>query len=185
MDAGLVRLHVSLQTESLVAAGDEETWGVREWLAPTVTLTSEGPFQLRVNLPVPARWMRQTEVFLRAVTADGIDVKVFSVLPEGDVRDEDYPLRALETMVERMNVVRERHDRGRVLLRGYRPPEGIRCPTCPDRARCMERSHSLRLGADLTLRLCPATREWDTQFMVGWREAAITEAALLALDYRW
>jgi len=185
IDAGLARMHVSLQTESLIAAGSEQRWGIPPWLGPTVELASGGAFRLRVNLPVPADTLPQAEAFLHAVTSVGIDVKVFAVLPEGEVREEEYPLDRLEEMVERVNDSRREGDRGSVLLRGYRPPEGVRCPTCPDRSRCMEQSHSLRLGADLTLRPCLATRGWDSSFDLGSAQGTVTEAALLALDYRW
>lgn len=185
MEAGLARMHVSLQTESLIGAGSEERWGIPSWLAPTVDLASGGAFRLRVNLPVPSDTMPQAEAFLHEVTTSGIDVKVFAVLPEGEVREEEYPLHQLEAMVERINVARQGEERGSVLLRGYRPPEGVRCTTCPDRPRCMEQSHSLRLGADLTLRPCLATRGWDSSLDRESIDESVTQAALLALDYRW
>jgi molybdenum cofactor biosynthesis enzyme MoaA len=185
LEAGIARMHVSLQTESLIAAGDEQRWGIPPWLVPTVDLASSGAFRLRVNLPVPADTMAQAETFLHDVTEVGVDVKVFAVLPEGQVKEEEYPLDRLEGMVERINAARAGAERGSVLLRGYRPPEGVRCPTCSDRPRCMEQSHSLRLGADLTLRPCLATRQWDSSFAGASVEQNVREAALLALDYRW
>lgn len=185
LDAGIARIHVSLQTESLIGAGSEERWGIPDWLAPTVDLASAGHFRLRVNLPVPAHTMPQAEAFLYDITASGIDVKVFAVLPEGEVREEEYPLADLEAIVERVNSSRQGEERGSVLLRGYRPPEGVRCSTCPDRPRCMEQSHSLRLGADLTLRPCLATRGWDSPLDRESLDESVTTAALLALDYRW
>lgn len=185
MDAGLTRMHVSLQTESLIGAGSAERWGIPDWLAPTVDLASRGAFRLRVNLPVPADTLTQAERFLHEVTATGIDVKVFAVLPEGEVRGQQYPLDQLEALVMRVNETRNADDQGSVLLRGYRPPEGIRCGTCPDRDRCMEQSHSLRLGADMILRPCLATRIWDAPLNGQSIDENVTNAALLALDYRW
>jgi hypothetical protein len=49
----------------------------------------------------------------------------------------------------------------------------------------MEQSHSLRLGADLVLRPCLATRHWDAPLRASAINESVTEAALLALDYRW
>jgi GTP 3',8-cyclase len=183
--AGLHRMHVSLQTESLIAAGTRDHWGIPPWLAPTVRLASEERFRLRVNLPCPADTLEQAERFLYEVTTVGIDVKVFSVLPEGEVRDAPYPLADLEALVDRVNADAKGTGRGSVLLRGYRPPAGLRCGTCLDRDRCMEQSHSLRLGADLALRPCLATRYWDSPLQMDAPDESVREAALLALDYRW
>jgi hypothetical protein len=114
------------------------------------------------------------------------DVKVFSVLPEGTTGNLPYPLTDLEEMVERVNQQRiAAKVSTQVFLRGFRPPSGVRCPTCPDLDRCKEQSHSLRLGADLMLRPCLATRGWDMPMNEAAIEDNILEAALLALDYRW
>ena len=181
---GLRRLHVSLQTEPLEDAGMGGEWGIPDWLMPTVDRAADGEFKVRFNLPVPADCLGRAERFLAVLTARGVDVKVFSILPEGELRAAEYSLAELGTVVERVN----RRNRGapgagEVFIRGFRPPTGIRCGTCPDFARCKEQSHSLRLGADLVLRPCLATRDWDSSFSVDDAEARIVEAAKLALDY--
>lgn len=184
--ANLTRIHVSLQTESLIEAGTVDRWDIPDWLVPTIDRANQGAFILRLNLPVPADCLSAAEDFLRLLAEHRCDVKVFSVLPEGTNRDDPYPFEALEEMVVRVNA--QRHQAkisGEVLLRGYRPPAGIRCPSCPDRERCKEQSHSLRLGADLVLRPCLATRGWDMVLRENDIEASVLEAALLALDYRW
>jgi len=188
MAAGIHRIHVSLQTESLEEAGSVDVWGIPEWLMPTAELAAEGAFSVRFNLPVPADALGTAEAFLRVLTARGIDVKVFSVLPEGDVREDAYPLGELGAIVERVNqhnVAARTESPGTVFMRGFRPPAGIRCSTCIDLPRCKEQSHSLRLGSDLRLRPCLATRRWDSDLDIANVDTSIREAALLALDYAW
>jgi GTP 3',8-cyclase len=183
-EAGLHRLHVSLQTEPLEDAGTGGHWGIPAWLMPTVERAAADTFRLRLNLPVPAGALATAERFLRLLTAQGVDVKVFSVLPEGDLRAEVYPLAALRAVVNRVNAA-QRSSSGRVLMRGFRAPSGLRCTTCADIDRCREQSHSLRLGADLVLRPCLATRAWDSTLVIDDLDASIRQAALLALDYQW
>lgn len=188
VEAGLHRLHVSLQTEPLVEAGRGGAWGIPEWLMPTVERSQGGSFSVRFNLPVPADALPEAEAFLYLLTSRGVDVKVFSVLPEGEMREDAYPLQDLEVIVDRVNeanAVSGVHGCGSVFIRGFRPPAGIRCGKCQDFARCKEQSHSLRLGADLMLRPCLATRSWDSPLDFNHLDNSITEAALLALDYRW
>jgi GTP 3',8-cyclase len=183
---GLTRLHVSLQTEPLIDAGKPGEWGIPPWLMPTVERARGGAFNLRLNLPVPADTLGEAEAFLHLLTAQGVDVKVFSVLPEGELREGAYPLEKLEAIVERVNGAQAATPgTGSVLLRGFRPPEGIRCTSCVDRDRCKEQSHSLRLGSDLTLRPCLATRAWDSRLDERDLGGSIREAALFSLDYRW
>ncbi len=184
VEAGISRIHVSLQTESLVEAGSEQCWGIPDWLLPTITRARSGEFDLRLNLPVPANAMAETENFLLLLEDYRCDIKVFSVLPEGGVSNLVYPLSDLESLVERVNHGREtRQINGKVFLRGFRPPAGIRCHTCDDRPRCREQSHSLRLGADLVLRPCLASRAWDVPLQLDREDDVLLESALLALDY--
>jgi molybdenum cofactor biosynthesis enzyme MoaA len=187
VDAGISRIHVSLQTESLIEAGTPEAWGIPTWLAPTIERSNAGAFALRLNLPVPAEFLATTERFLDLLGEHRCDVKVFSVLPEGTTRDRPYPMDQLQAMVDRVNQQRRaaRISSGEVFLRGYRPPSGIRCPSCADRDRCKEQSHSLRLGSDLMLRPCLATRAWDTPLDLPSVHSSVLESAKLALDYRW
>jgi len=180
--AGVSRVHVSLQTESLILAGDGENWGVPDWLAPTLERAAQGAFSLRLNLPVPANDLVRAERFLDELRCD---IKAFSILPEGEAKEDTYPSDALAALVARVNSRRaEQMLPGQVFVRGYRPPAGIRCPSCANRTRCKEQSHSLRLGADLVLRPCLATRDWDIPFEEP-VDVALESAALLALDYRW
>lgn len=186
VENGLHRLHVSLQVEPLTEAGRGGKWGLPDWLMTTVRRSADGEFGVRFNLPVPADCLDRAEAFLHLITEQGVDVKVFSVLPEGELRDDAYPLAALEAVVARVNAANAHRVAGEVFIRGFRPPAGVRCPGCAERERCLEQSHSLRLGADLQLRPCLATREWDSAFPpTGEATDAVRRAALLALDYRW
>ncbi len=184
IDAGITRIHVSLQTESLIEAGSETAWGIPEWLAPTIESANTGTFVLRLNLPVSAHNLKETEAFLHLLAEHRCDIKVFSVLPEGGVSEMIYPLDELEMLVNRVNEHRRKaHLTGEVVLRGFRPPAGVRCPTCDDKERCKEQSHSLRLGADLMLRPCLASRTWDIPLRLDAENEILSESALLALDY--
>ena len=188
--AGLKRLHVSLQTESLNDGDSAQEWTTPLWLMPTVERAASGAFRLRLNLPVPADSLPRAERFLAPLTQRGISIKVFSILPEGAATSDSYPADELAALVERVNLGNQcNKGAGVVELRGYRPPSGHRCMTCKDRPRCKEQSHSLRLGADLVLRPCLATREWDMP--IDWPmqpeelKGLVQEQALLALDYQW
>ena len=186
IEAGLRRIHVSLQTESLALAGSQERWDIPDWLQPAIAKATEARIDVRVNLPVPADRLPQAEAFLGRLQTVGVSAKVFSVLPEGEVKGADaeaYPLQHLADMVDRFQPAR--HAGSSVVMRGYRAPAGLRCSTCADHARCMEQSHSLRLGSDLVLRPCLATRRWDSVLDPDAPERSIAEAALLAIDYVW
>lgn len=178
------RIHISLQTETLIEAGSKTRWGMPSWLASTIAAANEKLFSLRLNLPVMAHCLELAEQFLDDMAKHHFDVKVFSVLPEGEYKDDEYPLKDLEDLVVRVNERRELMKlQSRVFLRGFRPPQGIRCSSCLDFHRCKEQSHSLRLGADLMLRPCLASRAWDTPLNVASSPANIRESALLAIDY--
>jgi len=181
----LTRLHISLQVEPLEMAGKNGVWGVPEWLISALDLAAKRAFLLRLNLPVPSNSLPKAKGFLEELAPYGCDIKTFSILPEGATRNGLYPLEELIEIVEVENRRRsEAGQIGTVQLRGYRPPTGIRCRTCPDQSRCKEQSHSLRLGADRMLRPCLATRAWDS-VLEGSFEPQIRNATLLALDYRW
>ena len=186
MNAGLTRLHISLQVEPLRKAGKNGVWGVPDWLEPMLSYAAEGRFFLRLNMPVPMNELERARNFLETMAPYGCDLKVFSILPEGESANEAYSIEKLEELVEVENKRRlQALQSGRIYLRGYLSPTGIRCQTCPDFSRCKEQCHSLRLGADHILRPCLATREWDSVLTKEDMRAQIEEAAWLALDYWW
>jgi molybdenum cofactor biosynthesis enzyme MoaA len=161
-------------------------WGIPEWLTTALHHSGEGRYRLRLNLPVPADNLEAAEHFLELLIPRGCDIQAFSILPEGETAHEAFPITQLEDVVARANDRRRVVGaRGKVRLRGFRPPTGIRCVTCMDRERCKEQSHSLRMGSDGKLRPCLATRAWDSVLDVDDMVVSIREAALLSLDYAW
>lgn len=187
IDAGLTRLHISLQTPVLEAAGRAGGWGLPDWLESSLTLASAAGVVTRLNLPVPHDSLNKAAAFMQTLSPFGCEIKAFAILPEGTHQGLEYPVEALAAVVRRENLRREvERIRPRVVLRGYTAPNGIRCPACREYSRCKEQSHSLRLGADHVLRPCLATRAWDVGLGDSHEfEGKMKRAALLALDYRW
>jgi len=186
LDAGVTRIHVSLQVASLQQAGGLDRWGIPDWLEQVFLSVNNRQIALRLNMPVPDQYLRQAGDFLRLLAPFGCDLQVFSILPiaNGNESEEAAAVRSLRQLVDRENEARQQYGtRGRIFLRDYLPPSGIRCQTCVQRHRCMEKSHSLRLGADHILRPCLATREWDIPLSPRGPIEPMTRATLLALDY--
>jgi cyclic pyranopterin phosphate synthase len=182
----ITRIHVSLQAQELQQWGDADEWGIPQWLGGLLELSRSGLLNVRLNMPVPADQVGEAFRFLRDLARFACDVKVFAILPEGSVSSRDYPLWALQSAVEEENQRRVLSgEGGHILLRDFSVPSGIRCNECPDRSRCKEQSHSLRLGADRLLRPCLATRRWDASLEEGDVYRQIRDAALLSLDYIW
>jgi molybdenum cofactor biosynthesis enzyme MoaA len=187
IDAGLARLHISLQVPVLEAAGCVSSWGLPPWLESSLVLATDGGVVTRLNLPVPNDSLEKAASFMKMLSPFHCEFKVFAILPEGQQSRGEYPVKELAEIVQSENLRREvERIVPRVVLRGYTAPSGIRCAGCRDYSRCKEQSHSLRLGADHTLRPCLATRDWDIRVDDSQEmEGQIRRAALLALDYRW
>lgn len=184
IEAGVTRIHISLQVESLVQAGKNNQWGVPDWLAPMLNYAAQDVFILRLNMPIPGDMLKEAKSFLEELAQFGCDLKVFSILPEGSVQNIQYPIDRLMDLVDAENIRRkQKGQKGKVFLRGYAPPIGIRCQSCLDYSKCKEQSHSLRLGSDRILRPCLATRSWDTLLTEESMIQQIEEAAVLAIDY--
>lgn len=182
--AGLTRLHISLQVESLVEAGSAGVWGIPKWLSSMLEYAADEKFLLRLNMPIPGNMLDEASNFLEKIACYGCDLKVFSILPEGESKNISYPLNRLIKIIDRENSRRHHLGlKGQIFLRDYRPPKGVRCNTCADFIRCKEQSHSLRLGADHILRPCLATRAWDSILTEVNMRKQIEDAALLALDF--
>jgi molybdenum cofactor biosynthesis enzyme MoaA len=183
---GLNRLHVSLMVEPLQDAGTSPgEWGIPKWVERICEICASKGIALRFNLPVPRNHFHNASEFMARMRSHAAQLKVFSMLPEGACREEEFPIEFLRDIVNRENS--ERVTLGldtRVELRDYRPPVGIRCRCCPDYGACKEQSHSLRVGSDKVLRPCLATRQWDIS--LGNLENLaehIESATLFALDY--
>lgn len=186
--AEITAVHVSLQMETLREFGSGDNWGVPSWLEPVSQYSLQGRFGLRLNLPVPAMEMAQARRFLEDISVFGCDVGVFSILPnDNDVSGSMlYPIHELESLACIENDRRRRVGLpGVIHLRGYKPPDGIRCGACESMSSCREVSHSMRLGADRVLRPCLASRAWDVFVSERNMKAEMEGATLLALDYVW
>lgn len=184
--ADITRIHISLQTEALRDASSKGQWRIPSWLASVSKLASDGHFLLRLNLPISVDEILGAERFLENISSLGCDIKIFSIIPQDPAWSVSYPIKELESLARIGNERRtEKGLNGRISVRGYKSPEGIRCTTCEALYRCKELSRSLRLGADRILRPCLATREWDVLVTEENVKAKMEESTLLALDYLW
>jgi len=183
-EAGITRIHVSLQLESLTDNNVNGRWKVPNWLEPILEYSKTEAFILRLNLPVPPNKLRDAKIFLQEIAPFQCSIKLFSVLPSNKEADCYYPLNELSEIAWTENMRRNTNgDKGRITVREYFPPKGIRCQSCSSYSGCRELSRSLRLGADGILRPCLATREWDSQLHEKNMLESIEEATLFALDF--
>jgi GTP 3',8-cyclase len=184
--AGLCRIHVSLQSESLRVQPHAGRWTIPNWLGPVLDLGRDGVLKVRLNLPVPLSDLEMARTFLVELAPFHCDVNLFAILPQGDRGVGSNSSIDLERLAADENERRRSHlIDGRILVRGYRPPTGIRCADCGERDLCKEQSHSLRLGADSVLRPCLASRRWDIKITDENLRSGLEEATALAIDYTW
>lgn len=180
LEAGVTRLHISIQRESLDSPSGD--WRVPAWLSPTIGTAVSAGVRVQINLPVAVEDADLASAFLLRPEAFAFDWKVFALLPHGSATssdDEALPAMVRDVQSERVRLGAS----GSVFIRGYLPPAGVRCRTCSEISRCKEQSRSLRLGVDGMLRPCLATREWDRPFRLEEPQQSIREAAVLALDF--
>lgn len=185
IDSGLQRLHISLQAEALLAVGQRSRWTVPDWLSDVLCFAESGGVRVRLNLPVAVYDLGNAKSFLELLRESACRVQIFSILPEAADDPETYAdyIRQLEELVAGENETRPVGSDRAITLRGYKPPAGVRCPDCTERAFCREQSHSLRLGADGILRPCLASRRWDIETKPDLLRKQLYEATLLALDF--
>lgn len=180
ISAGITRVHVSLQNETLTEQGGLE-WSLPDWLDGVVSECAENGIALRFNVPV-APGDVETAGRLFARPGRQFSANVFALLrplEASDGTNADY-LDSLRSMVARSDSA---DADTRVSMRSHMTPAGHRCDRCRQRPLCTEASRSLRLGVDRQLRPCLATRYWDTAFRRDDPVASITEATYFALDY--
>ncbi|MBU4264270.1 MAG: radical SAM protein [Proteobacteria bacterium] len=183
IDAEITRIHISLQQQSLSSTGTGP-WKVPSWLGPILNQAEKGAFILRLNLPVQHDRLNETRQFLKDMEAFDCNIRLFSVLPTDHNPAFEYPLDRVLEIARTEN--KQRHRKrclGRVTVRKYFEPSGIRCGVCPQRHVCQEQSRSLRLGADKMLRPCLATREWDIPLQYRSMAEAMEEATVFAIDF--
>ena len=177
---GLNRLHISLQAESLTE-GTSPHWRMPKWLCASLDALQKDGVSVRLNIPIAADLFDRARPFLQDLLAAGLSAKVFSILPH--TAAAEYPMHHLVELVWNANACRPAGSKAAITLRDYAGPRGLRCPTCHDRARCAESSRSLRLGSDLVLRPCLATRAWDRPWDKNVQDDAFSDSAYMALDW--
>jgi cyclic pyranopterin phosphate synthase len=186
IDAGIGRIHVSLQKETL-APHAEQAWSVPYWLSRVVVLCDRHGVRLRFNLPVAEADLPPAANFLESTRALPFGLNVFSILPttaSADGLGTAYLDRLLALVIREDALRRAAASPGRVTLRGYSQPSGHRCGACRERPRCTEQSRSLRLGVDQVWRPCLASRQWDARLAGPVNVDTVRVMALLALDYQ-
>lgn len=188
--AGITRIHVSLQSETLLSSPDSTHWTLPIWLANAIRRCAEAQVTVRTNLPVGHSHLEFAKRFLRDIRALPFNINVFAILPNDEAERELLPgdyVQRLERVVRGEAEVRATAGLSEVALRGYQPPSGRRCSSCNARSNCTEQSRSLRFGVDGVLRPCLASRNWDAQLPQedeGRIGANMRKMALLALDYQ-
>lgn len=184
IDAGVTRIHVSLQAESLWRDEHRVGWAAPDWLQFALERAKAHGVFIRLNLPVLPEHIHFATSFIADVAEYGCDLQLFSILP---IKSEAVDLESESHLVRLANAENRRRVamrlRGRITVRGYLAPSGVRCSACVERAQCKEQSHSLRLGSDLVIRPCLATRAWDIRTDASRIEEDLRVGALLALDY--
>jgi molybdenum cofactor biosynthesis enzyme MoaA len=183
-EAGITRIHVSLQIESLIDSNVKDRWKVPNWLEPILEYSKTEAFTLRLNLPVPHNKLKEATMFLKEIAPFQCSIKLFSVLPSNKRMDFSYPLNELAEVARSENMRRNKNGcKGKISVREYFLPKGFRCQSCASYSSCRELSRSLRLGADGILRPCLATRKWDSPLNEKNMLESIEDAALFALDF--
>jgi GTP 3',8-cyclase len=187
VNAGISRIHISLQEEELrtVLGDPESAWRMPQWLEQVLLATSQSNVVVRLNLPVVIARLHQAAAFLRCTAAYKVDLQVFALLPSNHEDDENAP-KLLRSMADAENLHRAAVGRpGQITVRPYTPPQGLRCRTCSALQSCKEASRSLRVGVDRKFRPCLATRLWDSDLNDAKLFEQFVEASLLSIDYAW
>lgn len=183
-EAGITRIHISLQVESLTGKNGNDRWKVPHWLEPILEYSKKEAFILRLNLPVPHNKLKEAMMFLKEIAPFQCSIKLLSVLPSNKDQQFSYPLKEIAEIARAENMRRQKNGcQGIISVREYFPPSGIRCQSCPSYRSCQEMSRSLRLGSDGILRPCLATRRWDSPLHEKNMLESIEEAALFAIDF--
>jgi GTP 3',8-cyclase len=185
LSAEVTRVHVSLQRETL-------TQSALDWTVPPDLdvalhrLVDQGAI-VRLNLPVAPEDVLLAGAFLSRADSRQRGFNLFTLLRDGKATSdtESEYLANLQNLAASENVARDAPSGSprRVNVRDYYFPTGLRCSSCSARSRCTEQSRSLRLGVDMVLRPCLASREWDFPLVDSDRRAALRAAALLSVDW--
>lgn len=182
VDAGLSRLHISLQRQSL-APESGGRWCAPDWLCQVLKRGKTAGIHMRINIPVAPSDLPEVADFIAFDTGIASDLLLFSLLPEGEEIDSLAYVEKLKAISASENEQRNRKSPYAIFVRDYIVPNGIRCSHCSAKAICAESSRSLRVATDLTLRPCLATRQWDLLANQESLRRNLEMAALMAIDY--
>lgn len=187
LEAGLTSLHISLQEAELVEDADEQVWRIPDWLPSGVERAQAAQVEVRLNLPLKLFNLAAPTQVLRLLAPFQLDVRTYALLPSPleDNLDLDGRERLAHLAEAENNLRREEGHSGRVYVRSYAVPTGIRCRSCDAFEMCREQSRSLRVGVDGYLRPCLASRSWDIPFTDDNVQEQLVDASLLALDFAW
>lgn len=187
MRAGLTRLHVSIQEEAIDIEANSKLFGSLDWIKAPLQEAIKEHVLVRLNITASRTVFPILSTLLEEVSDLECDVMVLSQLPDL------YPKLSASTFqaFDLDKIIRDENERrkrlgigGKVSLRRYKIPTGIRCQTCPSKNKCRESSRSLRLGSDYVLRPCLASRIWEIPLDInGSIYDQIEAAAYLAIDY--
>ena len=185
--SGINRIHISLQEEELMNSANAqfEEWRIPKWLISSIETAIASKIVVRINLPVAICKVHLAEEFLSKELIQKLDIQMFALLPSDHENNLDAP-SILSDIASRQNTMRSKiKGTGRVTVRSYTPPVGLRCKDCASYASCRENSRSLRFGVDRVFRPCLASREWDVTYNEEEIFASYLKAVLFSLDYVW
>lgn len=182
IDASINRIHVSLQPETLTTS-KRNSWELPRWLIAVMNTCETNGVTLRINLPVKQTDVIEARQFLRDHRDLHCSINLFTLIREEKSGNVDEYLTLLNMLALEENSMRTMSQPGKIYVREYLRPTGLRCPTCKAANSCVESSRSLRISVDGVWRPCLASRAWD-QFDTDFTDYSVAlNATLLALDY--
>ena len=182
IEAGLTRIHLSLQRETLIA-NHPTRWTIPDWLATVLQKCSDAGVVVRLNIPVEPSELSAAREFISEVGHLNCDLLLFSLLPNDSLQHRQQYIDELKSICSAEKERREKQTTSQIYAREYFKPSGIRCGSCEAKNVCAESSRSLRVGVDMTLRPCLATRYWDIPITRLDTRDSLLKATLFALDY--
>jgi len=186
IQSGIDRIHISLQEEELMQKEPKASgWVTPEWLKEALSKALSNNVTIILNLPVAPSNLHFAKDYIERSECSELFIQLFSILPS-KYAVEDSSVKDLIELADGENVRRASMNAiGRIIVRKYSPPKGIRCTECSEYSNCKEQSHSLRYGVDGVMRPCLASREWDIKHGEDDLIEKMSLATLLALDYSW
>lgn len=182
LSAGLSRMHLSLQREALTSQHSSK-WTIPNWLFSVLEKCSDAGVIVRLNIPVEPSEIDSARDFIARSDQINCDMLLFSLLPNSHLKDRQQYINELKAVCQSENKCRGNQAVSHVHAREYFKPSGIRCDYCNAKAFCAESSRSLRVGVDMMLRPCLASRFWDMPISRIDSREKLLMATLFALDF--